>query len=550
MEPVGLAVACAGAFQQLFEIALAAKKAIDAAKNFGDEAIKLQDALGAHRARATALQGLLFDPFGDTAPGQEIASTGSQLFDEIPEYVQLAIVDCLRQCDRVETARYPSLEGYQRTGMEAKVGMKSLDHLNESPEEIMQRKARTATLAKWAIKDRKKMKKMVEEYGSWISMAFQLVRDYLLIVETNDRRLTALEKSRPAAALGLAQDARLRRITAYEAVPPDVRIIKLDLDMRDLDIGEQEAPAEEAAEELTSSLQKLSVQGQLMLVEYHEYTVDISATAIGSVPPLVHEQVGQLAALMQSPKPAEFLALQSTGLLHQPALNRFAFFYEIPGNPSFLQMENLEQIVQKHQFLKPSLTQRVWLARRLVGAVANFHTVGWIHKSLRSANVVFFRQSWPEYAPFPDDGFSNLRICGFEYSRPSQPGVGSLRYADSSIARNVYRHPERWGKPAKYFMPQHDFYALGVILLEIGLWESVFSLQSHRFKNWRENPELVRQRILEHTRTRLAAAAGEEYAKVVLLCLTVKSPWEDDSGVEIQAWFQTNVVESLEGVAC
>jgi hypothetical protein len=38
-----------------------------------------------------------------------------------------------------------------------------------------------------------------------------------------------------------------------------------------------------------------------------------------------------------------------------------------------------------------------------------------------------------------------------------------------NAARDVYRHPERQGRPQKLFKKVHDIYALGVVMLEIGM---------------------------------------------------------------------------------
>jgi hypothetical protein len=55
---------------------------------------------------------------------------------------------------------------------------------------------------------------------------------------------------------------------------------------------------------------------------------------------------------------------------------------------------------------------------------------------------------------------------GFEFSRP-EFDFSSGR-PDKDPARNVYRHPQRQGKPNKPFVKIYDIYALGVVLLEIG----------------------------------------------------------------------------------
>jgi hypothetical protein len=50
--------------------------------------------------------------------------------------------------------------------------------------------------------------------------------------------------------------------------------------------------------------------------------------------------------------------------------------------------------------------------------------------------------------------------------------------ANTEAEPNFYRHPVRQGYPKSPFKVQHDIYAPGVVLLEIGLWKTL----SHIFK--------------------------------------------------------------------
>ena len=63
--------------------------------------------------------------------------------------------------------------------------------------------------------------------------------------------------------------------------------------------------------------------------------------------------------------------------------------------------------------------------------------------------------------------FSEPWLHGFEYSRPELDF--SAGFVDSCPSRDIYRHPERQGQPQKLFNKLHDIYALGVVLLEIGI---------------------------------------------------------------------------------
>lgn len=64
-------------------------------------------------------------------------------------------------------------------------------------------------------------------------------------------------------------------------------------------------------------------------------------------------------------------------------------------------------------------------------------------------------------------------ITGFEFSRPTLGATEVM--VDFDIERNLYRHPDRQGSPMANFSKIHNLYALGVVLLEIGMWESITS---------------------------------------------------------------------------
>lgn len=98
---------------------------------------------------------------------------------------------------------------------------------------------------------------------------------------------------------------------------------------------------------------------------------------------------------------------------------------------------------------------------------------------------------------------------------------------DFDIEANLYRHPERQGKPKRQFSRIHDIYALGVVLLEIGLWRTVSQLFDRQIREIRQTAEtkLLKARDVTATLTGLAKKElpkemGERYASAVLACLT------------------------------
>ena len=95
-----------------------------------------------------------------------------------------------------------------------------------------------------------------------------------------------------------------------------------------------------------------------------------------------------------------------------------------------------------------------------------------VHESFRSENILFFAPRTSDtnedtsMDPSEKSDLTQPWIFGFEFSRPDN--YFSAGFIDTCPDRDVYRHPERQGQPLTTFKKEHDIYALGIVLLEIG----------------------------------------------------------------------------------
>lgn len=108
------------------------------------------------------------------------------------------------------------------------------------------------------------------------------------------------------------------------------------------------------------------------------------------------------------------------------------------------------------------LNARIRVAYTLAMSILYFYVIGWLHKGFNSANVLLFRRKSGDSriqnrVKYGDLDFENPRVCGFDYSRPNE--AESWLTAEVSLTTNLYRHLERWTRPARYQM-KHDIYAL------------------------------------------------------------------------------------------
>ena len=177
------------------------------------------------------------------------------------------------------------------------------------------------------------------------------------------------------------------------------------------------------------------------------------------------ERTRDLASVLSTPKQPDFCSLQCTGLARDNDGGKIALIFDVPSLVTAQVPRSLRNLFG----LNPSVTERVQLALQITQSVKYFHTAGWLHKSLRSENIIF----WPVDASVSP--LSRPVLVGFAFSRQDSPSQISEQ-PSSNPHRDIYRHPEAMGEPSVSFSAAKDIYALGTILLEIGEWHSLKTL--------------------------------------------------------------------------
>ena len=177
------------------------------------------------------------------------------------------------------------------------------------------------------------------------------------------------------------------------------------------------------------------------------------------------ERTKDLASVLCTPKQPDFCSLQCTGLARDNEGGKIALIFDVPSLATTQVPRSLRNLFG----LSPSVTERVQLALQITQSVKYFHTAGWLHKNLRSENILF----WPVDGSIPS--LSRPVLVGFAFSRQDSPSQISEQ-PSSDPHRDIYRHPEAMGEPSVSFSAAKDIYALGTILLEIGEWHSLKTL--------------------------------------------------------------------------
>ena len=129
---------------------------------------------------------------------------------------------------------------------------------------------------------------------------------------------------------------------------------------------------------------------------------------------------------------------------------------------------------------RPDLAKRFELANALARTIFGMHTLHWFHGNVSTRNVVF----WSRKGDVEAD-LSHPCLMGFGMQGPSSRYEMTQKYREKGINSEYYRHPdfkeslkadETRPEPTIHtFKPSYDIYSLGLVLWEIGTWETLSS---------------------------------------------------------------------------
>jgi hypothetical protein len=274
-----------------------------------------------------------------------------------------------------------------------------------------------------------------------------------------------------------------------------------------------------------------------------------------TAPHYVEERVKRLATLLRyDKKPDEFRVPDCAGFIHQPEMERYGYVFQWPLSQQ-QQHQELEAPVSLYRIIcstkPPSLSLRVKMIRAIATSIWYLHTTNWLHKGLRSENIVFLDRK----------DLATPSLCGFEYSRPAEAGELTERPSDN-LHHDLYRHPNaQFDLPregARGFKKIYDVYSLGIVLLEIGLWEpihSILGISNDRAITPRDVKNawssLVERRVYLD---RLEAFVGEAITAAVVTCLSEnfgldKCASDEGNSIILQTAFGEKVIKRLDGVS-
>jgi serine/threonine protein kinase len=259
-------------------------------------------------------------------------------------------------------------------------------------------------------------------------------------------------------------------------------------------------------------------------------------------------RVSDLVAVLRAhPRPSELRVLNCLGACHDPHNKRFQLVFAFPAEDTL--PVRLNKLLQhgRSRLLNPAFGQKLLLAKTLVASLQSVHILGWVHKSLSSLIVLLFPVIESHWETID---FSAPYLVGFDYSRKSKGG----EYTQGPTLKESFReylHPDYRLKRA-VARRSHDYYSMGLLLLEIGLWISLSNIYDHE-RYSQHSPDALREEYIALCNRDLARVMGLLYQKAVLKCLLFESREAEDDEAEAdieqiqrdQLEFQSDVVDPI-----
>lgn len=198
----------------------------------------------------------------------------------------------------------------------------------------------------------------------------------------------------------------------------------------------------------------------------------------------VEYRVDKASALLHELADPSFHSLACRGYIKDHESGRYGHVFELPYTtershrnihtlrlPPLPAMRTLREMLSAPS-ARPSLNLRISYAIILFETILQLHTAGWLHKELRSENILFIQNSSTESPSDQSLLRSKMYIAGYVYARADGP-LEFTEPPESEAEADLYRHPQYLGNTRLAYRKSFDIFSIGCILLELGLWSSL-----------------------------------------------------------------------------
>ncbi|KAI0551617.1 hypothetical protein F4679DRAFT_538589 [Xylaria curta] len=424
----------------------------------------------------------------------------------------------------------------------------------------------------WSLFEKKKLLAVLSEYKEWMDSLRDIMQHFTqeaIYGMTGKGASVSSPSSVRLRGTGLEPVAK-RQLMAATHAPEDFGELECHLKVLPPPLGTKEQSNPFQIGELTRN-----GRVEKAVVEYHEYPRELREDDEDLEPVEIQELKQPLLDLAWMLQNSAFAAklpgqdeeeqptiysLQCLGYKDQAEQHRFAFVHQLPlsAESGVEALITLHELINKvdsktRQPYKPVLGSRFAIAHCLALTLLNVHSSRWLHKNIRSSGVLLFQKTdnggIEPFDPSPVQKAQTKALAflgDWGYARPIG-GVTEMR-SNFEVESNLYRHPDRQGVPNRNFSRKYDIYALGVVLLEIGMWRTVSQLFDQRIKEANLTGKLPKAKsvyttLLSLAQTHLGREMGDQYAAAVVACLT--NEFSQDGEVELSLDFRDKVVDAI-----
>lgn len=538
------------AITQLYQVTVFIQGVISDVKSFDDDRAEIRLKLNVQLSTLLFFKRTFFHP-----------DHGLMLPGKVDDFIAHTVSDLLEQM-RMTLAAYEVVA--------VKYGLAEEEFTLESvkpkvQESLLDRAKNKATTLKhkavdWSLFDKKKLNRILETYTKWS----EDLRNLMQHMSQETLAKLAESDNQGLKESGLEPMMKRRRLVEAKA-PADYHdlagtITEEGKQTGGFQLGKWSSPTCEAVQ---------------VVIEYHEYESmlkrdDLEKEEIEEL----MEPIRNLAWLLQnsafsgneedSLDQPKIYALECLGFIDQPIEERSVFLYKLPpsnggAGESLTTLHAFINAVDgnKRPLQKPSLNDRFSMAYTLALSLSNVHASCWVHKNIWSRGILLFLEtpSGVNATEIHDHRLkpkSGNRIVSYlsdwGYARSEQQGT-DMR-SDFEVEPNLYRHPRRQGRPTQQFSRVHDIYALGVVLLEIGLWATLSRVMESKIREAENSgrlpkPKMILDELVARAALHLPKEMGLGYTQAVLSCL--RGDFRGTDGPSLAVDFQEKVIDVLKG---
>lgn len=299
------------------------------------------------------------------------------------------------------------------------------------------------------------------------------------------------------------------------------------------------------SERSDAEYQSMGRPSQRVWIEWRDYDPIARAQ-----PDLYPSRIDKLVALLSDSKNPELLRVphcvgyfdDSRCAENNYRKGRLGFVFELP-TPTAGSPVSLMQLLKAKP--KPMLTLRIDLAKAISKCLMSLHSVNWLHKGLRSHNILFF----------PEDGkidYSCPFLSGFGYARPTFR-EDMTEIPSQNPEYDMYRHPRTHGlgpwEGRQGFKRTFDIYSLGIVLIEIANWQSISEVLHVEYPNDLDDKALagIQRKLLDDSSylDTVGTNTGRRFRDATMCCLDSAAALEvghldDETDVHVAAKLSQN----------